>query len=186
MLHVYCASEYVALLSCFFFRSAGVSDPSNMSLVKETVDRLLKGYDIRLRPDFGGKWSRIVAGSARVCPLSACIIVPRYHEHDISESKVFFFYFRLRLQSCDIIQGQMSDVDHGWIWMVRNTTLFIGMTVRSPRCSSSLISMLDFRRSRLWLQCQQLLGELPALSPQLSASNPARLNTVNYYPADNI
>ncbi|KAM9348729.1 gamma-aminobutyric acid receptor subunit beta-2 isoform 3-T3 [Symphorus nematophorus] len=26
-----------------------------MSLVKETVDRLLKGYDIRLRPDFGGR-----------------------------------------------------------------------------------------------------------------------------------
>lgn len=36
-------------------RSVGVNDPSNMSLVKETVDRLLKGYDIRLRPDFGGK-----------------------------------------------------------------------------------------------------------------------------------
>ncbi|GCB69806.1 hypothetical protein scyTo_0001133, partial [Scyliorhinus torazame] len=32
-----------------------VNDPSNMSLVKETVDRLLKGYDIRLRPDFGGE-----------------------------------------------------------------------------------------------------------------------------------
>uniref|UniRef100_A0A8C6LSD0 Gamma-aminobutyric acid type A receptor subunit beta2 n=2 Tax=Nothobranchius furzeri TaxID=105023 RepID=A0A8C6LSD0_NOTFU len=30
------------------------NDPSNMPLVKETVDRLLKGYDIRLRPDFGG------------------------------------------------------------------------------------------------------------------------------------
>ncbi|GAB0188414.1 gamma-aminobutyric acid receptor subunit beta-1 [Grus japonensis] len=28
--------------------------PSNMSYVKETVDRLLHGYDIRLRPDFGG------------------------------------------------------------------------------------------------------------------------------------
>ncbi|XP_061202124.1 gamma-aminobutyric acid receptor subunit beta-1-like [Neopsephotus bourkii] len=28
--------------------------PSNMSYVKETVDRLLQGYDIRLRPDFGG------------------------------------------------------------------------------------------------------------------------------------
>lgn len=27
-----------------------------MSFVKETVDKLLKGYDIRLRPDFGGKW----------------------------------------------------------------------------------------------------------------------------------
>lgn len=25
-----------------------------MHLVKETVDRLMKGYDIRLRPDFGG------------------------------------------------------------------------------------------------------------------------------------
>ncbi|KAJ6668544.1 hypothetical protein lerEdw1_012026 [Lerista edwardsae] len=31
-----------------------VNEPSNMSYVKETVDRLLKGYDIRLRPDFGG------------------------------------------------------------------------------------------------------------------------------------
>lgn len=39
--------------SCLFSCSS-VNDPSNMSLVKETVDRLLKGYDIRLRPDFGG------------------------------------------------------------------------------------------------------------------------------------
>ncbi|XP_031444403.1 gamma-aminobutyric acid receptor subunit beta-1 isoform X1 [Phasianus colchicus] len=29
-------------------------EPSNMSYVKETVDKLLHGYDIRLRPDFGG------------------------------------------------------------------------------------------------------------------------------------
>ncbi|KAL7983786.1 hypothetical protein Chor_000662, partial [Crotalus horridus] len=35
-----------------FFHS--VNDPGNMSFVKETVDKLLKGYDIRLRPDFGG------------------------------------------------------------------------------------------------------------------------------------
>lgn len=28
-----------------------------MSFVKETVDKLLKGYDIRLRPDFGGMCS---------------------------------------------------------------------------------------------------------------------------------
>lgn len=33
------------------------NEPSNMSYVKETVDRLLKGYDIRLRPDFGGNVS---------------------------------------------------------------------------------------------------------------------------------
>lgn len=31
-----------------------VNEPGNMSYVKETVDKLLKGYDIRLRPDFGG------------------------------------------------------------------------------------------------------------------------------------
>ncbi|XP_066535687.1 gamma-aminobutyric acid receptor subunit beta-1 isoform X2 [Hoplias malabaricus] len=30
------------------------NEPSNMSYVKVTVDKLLKGYDIRLRPDFGG------------------------------------------------------------------------------------------------------------------------------------
>ncbi|KPP78386.1 gamma-aminobutyric acid receptor subunit beta-3-like, partial [Scleropages formosus] len=30
------------------------NEPGNMSFVKETVDKLLKGYDIRLRPDFGG------------------------------------------------------------------------------------------------------------------------------------
>ena len=33
-----------------------------MSYVKATVDKLLKGYDIRLRPDFGGK--RILEGEA--------------------------------------------------------------------------------------------------------------------------
>uniref|UniRef100_A0A8C2AE51 Gamma-aminobutyric acid type A receptor beta2 subunit a n=1 Tax=Cyprinus carpio TaxID=7962 RepID=A0A8C2AE51_CYPCA len=31
-----------------------IRDPSNMPVVKDTVDRLMKGYDIRLRPDFGG------------------------------------------------------------------------------------------------------------------------------------
>ncbi|XP_067914430.1 gamma-aminobutyric acid receptor subunit beta-1 [Heterodontus francisci] len=31
-----------------------VNESSNMSYVKATVDNLLKGYDIRLRPDFGG------------------------------------------------------------------------------------------------------------------------------------
>lgn len=35
--------------------SLSVNEPGNMSFVKETVDKLLKGYDIRLRPDFGGK-----------------------------------------------------------------------------------------------------------------------------------
>lgn len=45
----------IAVFSFSFLVFHSFSDPSNMSLVKETVDRLLKGYDIRLRPDFGGK-----------------------------------------------------------------------------------------------------------------------------------
>lgn len=34
--------------------SCSINEPGNMSFVKDTVDKLLKGYDIRLRPDFGG------------------------------------------------------------------------------------------------------------------------------------
>ncbi|XP_075786595.1 gamma-aminobutyric acid receptor subunit beta-1 isoform X1 [Pelodiscus sinensis] len=40
----------IAMVCC----TQSVNEPSNMSYVKETVDRLLHGYDIRLRPDFGG------------------------------------------------------------------------------------------------------------------------------------
>ncbi|XP_026531632.1 gamma-aminobutyric acid receptor subunit beta-1-like isoform X2 [Notechis scutatus] len=41
----------IAVVSC---ATKSVNEPSNISYVKDTVDRLLKGYDIRLRPDFGG------------------------------------------------------------------------------------------------------------------------------------
>lgn len=41
-----------------------VNEPGNMSFVKETVDKLLKGYDIRLRPDFGGISAAAVCLSA--------------------------------------------------------------------------------------------------------------------------
>uniref|UniRef100_A0A669EXU1 Gamma-aminobutyric acid type A receptor subunit beta2 n=1 Tax=Oreochromis niloticus TaxID=8128 RepID=A0A669EXU1_ORENI len=52
MCFIVCLLPVIVAMVCA--QSASVSDPSNMSLVKETVDRLLKGYDIRLRPDFGG------------------------------------------------------------------------------------------------------------------------------------
>ncbi|KAG7513935.1 gamma-aminobutyric acid receptor subunit beta-3 isoform X1 [Solea senegalensis] len=39
----------------FTIYDTSVNEPGNMSVVKETVDKLLKGYDIRLRPDFGGR-----------------------------------------------------------------------------------------------------------------------------------
>ncbi|XP_034405990.1 gamma-aminobutyric acid receptor subunit beta-2 isoform X3 [Cyclopterus lumpus] len=50
----FCVWFFPLVVTVVCAQSAGANDPSNMSLVKETVDRLLKGYDIRLRPDFGG------------------------------------------------------------------------------------------------------------------------------------
>lgn len=50
----------------------------NISVVKEIVDKLLKGYDVRLRPDFGGMVMAVVGswarGLSRVCAadLAAC------------------------------------------------------------------------------------------------------------------
>lgn len=39
----------------------------NISVVKEIVDKLLKGYDVRLRPDFGGMVTNGCRGRAQ-CP----------------------------------------------------------------------------------------------------------------------
>ncbi|MEQ2274660.1 Gamma-aminobutyric acid receptor subunit beta-1 [Xenotaenia resolanae] len=44
----------VSLLITVVCGAQSANEPSNMSYVKATVDKLLKGYDIRLRPDFGG------------------------------------------------------------------------------------------------------------------------------------
>ncbi|XP_029091004.1 gamma-aminobutyric acid receptor subunit beta-1 isoform X2 [Monodon monoceros] len=48
----------IAMVCC----AHSANEPSNMSYVKETVDRLLKGYDIRLRPDFGGNGPPVDVG----------------------------------------------------------------------------------------------------------------------------
>lgn len=45
-----CSSSH----SCGFFPFSSSTGSSGMSVAKTTVDKLLKGYDIRLRPDFGG------------------------------------------------------------------------------------------------------------------------------------
>lgn len=57
-------------LFCLFFFCCrfSVNEPGNMSFVKETVDKLLKGYDIRLRPDFGGM-RHISPRSSSINPL---------------------------------------------------------------------------------------------------------------------
>ncbi|XP_069469164.1 gamma-aminobutyric acid receptor subunit beta-4 isoform X2 [Ambystoma mexicanum] len=48
-------SGIVSALAAFCFICTAQSPSSgNISVVKKTVDKLLKGYDIRLRPDFGG------------------------------------------------------------------------------------------------------------------------------------
>ncbi|XP_043928100.1 gamma-aminobutyric acid receptor subunit beta-3 [Protopterus annectens] len=45
------STQIIVAVVCYAKRA---NEPGNMSFVKETVDKLLKGYDIRLRPDFGG------------------------------------------------------------------------------------------------------------------------------------
>ncbi|KAL6470372.1 hypothetical protein MHYP_G00214910 [Metynnis hypsauchen] len=40
--------------------STSTSTGSGISVAKSTVDKLLKGYDIRLRPDFGGTSTRLI------------------------------------------------------------------------------------------------------------------------------
>ncbi|KAI3373510.1 hypothetical protein L3Q82_022106 [Scortum barcoo] len=44
----------LAALSFFCFVQSSSTGSTGMSVAKTTVDKLLKGYDIRLRPDFGG------------------------------------------------------------------------------------------------------------------------------------
>uniref|UniRef100_UPI0037E734DF gamma-aminobutyric acid receptor subunit beta-4-like n=1 Tax=Semicossyphus pulcher TaxID=241346 RepID=UPI0037E734DF len=44
----------LAALSFVCFVQSSTSGSTGMSVAKTTVDKLLKGYDIRLRPDFGG------------------------------------------------------------------------------------------------------------------------------------
>lgn len=39
---------------------------TGMSLAKTTVDKLLKGYDIRLRPDFGGMFTSSISNPVTV------------------------------------------------------------------------------------------------------------------------
>lgn len=52
--------HYLKLLLCFCVPPCSSSTGnSGMSVAKTTVDKLLKGYDIRLRPDFGGTWSYV-------------------------------------------------------------------------------------------------------------------------------
>lgn len=69
-----------------------VNEPGNMSFVKETVDKLLKGYDIRLRPDFGGM----------------CCVYPAFHlppPPPPSAPAGVQLYFWRHSQCCGQVQG---------------------------------------------------------------------------------
>ncbi|XP_054646374.1 gamma-aminobutyric acid receptor subunit beta-3 isoform X2 [Dunckerocampus dactyliophorus] len=47
------AACWPLVMAAMYTPAHSVNEPGNMSFVKDTVDKLLKGYDIRLRPDFG-------------------------------------------------------------------------------------------------------------------------------------
>lgn len=60
---------------------------SGMSVAKTTVDKLLKGYDIRLRPDFGGMWT-YVAIVEGICEFATvCAVLFTSHSTGICEKK---------------------------------------------------------------------------------------------------
>ncbi|CAD7668977.1 unnamed protein product [Nyctereutes procyonoides] len=66
----------IAMVCC----AHSANEPSNMSYVKETVDRLLKGYDIRLRPDFGAVFS--LSHPDRITTTAACMMDLRRYPLD--------------------------------------------------------------------------------------------------------
>ncbi|PKU38876.1 gamma-aminobutyric acid receptor subunit hypothetical protein [Limosa lapponica baueri] len=51
----------------------------NISVVKEIVDKLLKGYDVRLRPDFGGMFIRSPAVEKAKFPPINCVQLEKAH-----------------------------------------------------------------------------------------------------------
>ncbi|GAA6078216.1 gamma-aminobutyric acid receptor subunit beta-3 [Tachysurus ichikawai] len=76
----------VALMCC----AQSVNEPGNMSFVKETVDKLLKGYDIRLRPDFGG--APVSVGMT----IDVASIDMVSEVNMVSSHTIFFFVFYIR------------------------------------------------------------------------------------------
>ncbi|TNN86851.1 Gamma-aminobutyric acid receptor subunit beta-4 [Liparis tanakae] len=62
----------LAALSFFFcFVQSSSTGSTGMSLAKTTVDKLLKGYDIRLRPDFGAERSKLQLWFVVIVSVSA-------------------------------------------------------------------------------------------------------------------
>ncbi|NXT68203.1 GBRB3 protein, partial [Chaetops frenatus] len=68
-----------------------VNDPGNMSFVKETVDKLLKGYDIRLRPDFGGEEIILLVTQSMVDCCASLFFLPH---QDYTLTMYFQQYWR--------------------------------------------------------------------------------------------
>uniref|UniRef100_A0A668ASN4 Gamma-aminobutyric acid type A receptor subunit beta4 n=1 Tax=Myripristis murdjan TaxID=586833 RepID=A0A668ASN4_9TELE len=68
------------------------SGNTGMSVAKTTVDKLLKGYDIRLRPDFGGP-PVIVGMSINIASIDSI------SEVNMVSLKVFFFNLHLSAES---------------------------------------------------------------------------------------
>ncbi|CAL9698778.1 unnamed protein product [Knipowitschia caucasica] len=82
-----------------------VNEPGNMSFVKETVDKLLQGYDIRLRPDFGG--APVAVGMsidvASIDMVSEVNMVSARTWHQCYQS-VFIMHASLRVCVCVCLQ----------------------------------------------------------------------------------
>lgn len=65
------AHRMTSNLSVLFYFSPSTG---NISVVKEIVDKLLKGYDVRLRPDFGGMVTDLQRAPSCLT-LPSCLLV---------------------------------------------------------------------------------------------------------------
>lgn len=73
---------HVLKMALTLVNSAPSSNTGNtgMSVAKTTVDKLLKGYDIRLRPDFGGTCCFSICFSGGMCHYRVSTVGVKVHK----------------------------------------------------------------------------------------------------------
>lgn len=89
------------LWDLWFVALSSSTGSSGMSVAKTTVDKLLKGYDIRLRPDFGGTFWFVGIEGLKLCCRG--YFKSRFAHSDKCESSVREFF-------CGNIQGNSFEV----------------------------------------------------------------------------
>lgn len=81
-----------------------------MPVVKDTVDRLMKGYDIRLRPDFGGKAAKLDAILSQSMTCCTCTMTC---ESSLIDQRRIAVYCPLQIYS--LMTGSIGIITFNWV-----------------------------------------------------------------------